>query len=279
MARAQRAPLDEPSIELTARDLARGPATAPRAVAVLRNEVTLLERLLGATRQGDPMMASLCERQMRALLELSRAVRAQSPEESRQALERAFALSRRLAELNPSGASSERNALAHASLVEELVDLATARPLYMRLVAEHPTGTTPAIVFALFGDETSLRGDPEIAQRFYERAMASAPRETFLHGYCLYRLAWLDARRSRDQESLRRFTEVLSHARNIASMAGATELAAAARRDLVVPYARIGRRDRAEVFFRRFATPEETREMLARLDALVAARRRHRGSR
>lgn len=288
-----------PSLRLTARDIARG-LERPRGLDVIRREVGILDRLVESSRPTDPALFELVERQARLHIELSRealdrahgaqaepvgsarstqstrlrAVAADAHAEADVAARSAFERYRELHADFPADARLERTLLVFATLVQQYDGIESARPIYLRIVRDRPQSSDVPIVYALFGDEHFVRGDIHAAVSFYERVLHVAPRHGVLFAYALYRLGWCEHTRGDFARSLQRFAETLEHLRTRPAAAGSAELGAAARRDMVVAYARVGRRDRAEAFFRRYATVAEAREMLNLLDSLRARRPR-----
>ncbi len=286
----------------------RGPELAPdravhpeaerRSVGLLDREITTLERIVSRLEPADPRGPDYLFRLAESQLERERAhtVDARSRDEavfaaetahdapraarlraeqrtseeaarvSREGAIRSFA---RILEAYPSFARADEVLYSLAASLEDLHQMDRARQVYLRLVRDHPGSRFVPYAWLAFGEFYFGEGDMSAARQFYERVLETPAERNPMFGFALYKLAWVHYNLEDFRASLATFTRVLDHAREHPDARDAEALARQARRELVMPYARVGRPALALAFFRRQArSDEETLEMMESLGAL-----------
>lgn len=197
--------------------------------------------------------------------------REQTAAESRAATSREGAIRAwaRLLEDHPAFPRADEVLYSLGAALEELEQHERARQVYLRLVREHPASRFVPHAWLAFGEHHFARGDMDAARPFYERVLETPPEHNPLYGFALYELAWVHYNREDFRASLEQFARVLAFARAHPDTHDAQSLSRQARRELVLPYARVGQPARALAFFRRQATSDaEALEMLESLGEL-----------
>ncbi|MBN8611380.1 MAG: tetratricopeptide repeat protein [Deltaproteobacteria bacterium] len=279
-------------------DRAIAPHAQERSGALLDREITTLERIVQRLDPADPRGADYLFRLAESHLEAERghtvAARArdeavfaaeragddtraaslraeQASEEarattSREGAIRAFA---RILEDYPSFSRADEVLFSLAASLEDLRQMDRARQVYLRLVRDHPGSRFVPYAWLAFGEHYFAEGDMSAARQFYERVLETPPERNPMYGFALYKLAWVHYNLEDFRTSLATFTRVLDHTREHPDARDAEALARQARRELVMPYARVGRPPLAVAFFRRQARSEaEVLEMLESLASL-----------
>lgn len=214
------------------------------------------EPLFEARRDGDTTRARSLARQQ---AEAERAARA-----DREAAVRALAA---LVAGFPQRSGLDETLLALALLLEELGQGPRARQVYHRLLRDHPESRFVPHAYLAFAEHAFAEGQLDDARQFYERVLTIPAEHNELYGYALYKLAWVRFNQEDFRGALDAFVRVLEHARQFPDRSSSASLARQARRELVMPYARTARPDRALAFFRRVAAHED--EALAMLESLA----------
>ncbi len=144
-----------------------------------------------------------------------------------------------------------------------------ARKVYRRLIKEFPRSRFIPHAYLSFAEFYFAEGDMASAAQFYKRVLKFPPNRNSVYGYALYKSAWVEYNRERYQAALQGFVDVLEFARKNPRAVDAKNLAKQARKELVLPYSRVGKPSRALDFFRRFAKNDaEAHEMLENLGQL-----------
>jgi tetratricopeptide (TPR) repeat protein len=128
-------------------------------------------------------------------------------------------------------------------------DIPGMKAAYIELLRDHPrSGYVPEAYYAL-ADHYFERDPPADAAKLYDRVMHFADAEAAV--WATYKLAWCKIRLAEPTDALDHFVQTLRRidAGDLASTTEAERLAAAVRRDMVRPYAEVGRPDRARAFF------------------------------
>lgn len=289
----------EPGIDLAPPMRAPGQRGARRRQRrLLLREREILERLRDRTPVGDPQRAQVLSRLEMTCSELVRQaeLRAGVLEEAifrarqrgdarrlrrsqrRQRRDREAAHEARqcairaLAELvrdHPGAPELDRALYALAYHLERLRQHGRARQVYHRLIRDFPASAYVPQAYLAFAEHYFAEGDLDAARQFYERVLAIGPDANPVYGYARYKLAWVRFNQDDFQGALEDMVGVLEWARDHEDEPQAASLARQARRELVVPYARVGRPERALVFFRRVAAHEdEAYDMLESLASL-----------
>ncbi|MBX3274725.1 MAG: hypothetical protein KF729_30945 [Sandaracinaceae bacterium] len=276
----------------------RAPSDASRqhrVAALIEREREVLDRLLARMDPRDPQRAEVLARLASTLDELARIdeTRARALDEpiflaQRQGPRgraRALAQQRAAAEARardareamartlvalvqdfPSRPRADETLLSLALTLEALGQGPRALQVYHRLLREHPQSRFVPHAYLAFAERAFSRGALDEARQFYERVLTIPAESNELYGYALYKLAWVRHDLEDFAGALDAFVRVLEHTRAFSDRTSSAALARQSRRELVLPYARAARPDRALAFFRRVASSEdEAREMFEAL--------------
>ncbi|MFK7987429.1 MAG: tetratricopeptide repeat protein [Sandaracinaceae bacterium] len=255
---------------------------ARRQVALLERERDVLRRMLSRQTRGD-QHADVLDRMAMTLEELiqARRARAGSLEEAvfqarrrhpararallaeQQAEQRALAAHRtELIETlairirdHADHRGTDQTLFALAFYLEEIVQHDRARQVYLRIVRDHPDSDRVPHAYLAFAEHAFASGELTRARDFYERVLTIEASRNPVYGYALYKLAWVHQNLGDSRAALQSFVRVLEYTREYPDRASSTSLARQVRRELVLPYASVGRPDRALAFFRRIACP------------------------
>ena len=110
-------------------------------------------------------------------------------------------------------------------------------------------------------------GDMDVARRMYEKVLEFPPPENRVYGFAVYKQAWVHFNLEDFRSSLASFVATIEFAAENPDASDATNLANSARRELVMPYARVGRPSQALEFFERYARNRE--EAMTMLESLA----------
>jgi tetratricopeptide (TPR) repeat protein len=272
--------------------------TASRSLPILEREIQTLERITRRLDPADPRGAdylfrlaeshfeaqrqhtSAARQRDQAIFEAERRGdtpqrdalrREQSASESAASASREGAIRAwtRLLTEHPTFARADEVLYSLGAALEELAQHERARQVYLRLVRDHPQSRFVPHAWLAFGEHYFQRGDMDAARQFYERVLETPAEQNPLFGFALYKLAWVHYNLEDFRGALEQFTRVLSHAREHPEAHDAAALSRQARRELVLPYARVGQPSRALAFFRRQTSSEpEALEMLESLAEL-----------
>ncbi len=268
------------------------PARA-RETNLLLRERAILERLAARTAPSAPNHADVLRRLAETCAELLRVRQVEAREldepifRARQSGQSPAELVRRqrAAERNANG-ERERAVRALVQLVREhpqdrqldegLYALAyhlermdrrpQAREVYHRLVRDFPQSRYVPHAYLAFAEHFFREGQLDEARQFYERVIAIPPERNPLHVYARYKLAWVHFNVEAFRQSLEELVHVIEQVRTGASPDGRS-LGRQARREIALPYARVGQPNRALAFFRRIADDED--DALAMLERLA----------
>lgn len=272
------------------------PARRDRQRRLLQHELTTLRRLADNVRADDPRRAAILQRLATTLDEAERQAevrvrgldaaihRARAARDSTRFRElrrrqRSLAARRdgyrqeavqvwaRLVRDHPSAPNPDEAVFALARGLERLGEPGRARQAYHHLLGQHPDSAYVPHAWLAFAEQAFATGDIAEAQGFYERVTSVPPERNTVYGYALYKRAWCHYNLEDWRGALARFVEVIEHAAADPRAVGADALARQARRELVLPYAHVGRPARALAFFRRYAADEEG--AMAMLDRLA----------
>jgi tetratricopeptide (TPR) repeat protein len=153
--------------------------------------------------------------------------------------------------------------------LEELRQHDRARQVYHRLIKGFPQSRFIPHAYLSFAEYYFSESDMRAALRFYDKVTDFPPERNPVYGYALYKSAWAHYNEEDFQGALRSFVQTIEFATANPDATDATNLARQARRELVLPYAMVGRPGQALEFFRRYATNnEQALEMLESLAEL-----------
>ena len=260
---------------------------------LVEQEVTLLRRLSRNTRSTDPRRPEILLRLASTLFEYQTALNTDvqnlmdpifvacteepNPEQCQQLRRRQQATQEQLNEArrdtirayyqlmtdHPDYARMDEVLFSLAYGLDEINEHDQARQVYRRLIEEHPTSRFVPSAYLSFGEYFFEVGEMGNALQFYNKVIEFPPERNSVYGYALYKSAWAHYNNEDFQRSLRAFVQVIEFA---TSGEGNANLAAKARRELVMPYSHAGNPNQALRFFRRYAEDDEQAlSMLERL--------------
>ena len=153
--------------------------------------------------------------------------------------------------------------------LERIDRAAQARQVYHRILRAFPESRYVPHAYLAFAEHAFSEGDLDAARQFYERVLAIPPERNALYGYARYKLAWVRYNQEDFRGALDEFVRVIEHVAQHPDEPESQSLARQARREIVLPYSRVGSPARALAFFRRVApTPEDAFAMLEALGEL-----------
>ncbi|MBX7191534.1 MAG: tetratricopeptide repeat protein [Sandaracinaceae bacterium] len=288
-----------PGVELSAAERrGRTAAGQQRALDLLRREIETTERIVGRLRAGDVRGADYLLRLAETYFELQTYwnTRARSldeqifqAQEANQA-EQVRELQRQQQESEQQLTSARENAIrTYARLVqdypnygrmdevlfslafglEEMRQFDRARQVYMRLIKGHPDSRFVPYAWLSFAEYYFGEGDMGAARQFYSKVLEYPPEQNPVYGFALYKQAWVLYNLEDFRGALAQFVQVLEFVQQHPDARDAENMARQTRRELVMPYARVGRPNQALQFFQRYATSEDQSfEMLESLAEL-----------
>jgi tetratricopeptide (TPR) repeat protein len=281
---------EEPTDQRTAPgftiDLAREAgiaSTQQRARELLDREVQILQRLVRNTRQNNPQRPEILLRLAETYFELQQAVNADARgldddiytaceeqhnqqqcqqlrqrqqqaeaqlQEVRQATNRTYAT---LVQDHPDFRDMDRVLFSLAFGLEQLHQFDQARQVYHRLIKAYPESRFIPHAYLSFAEYFFNDLDMSSALQFYQKVIEFPPERNPVYGFALYKSAWAKYNLQDFQGSLEDFARVIEFAESNTDATDAANLARQARRELVMPYSRVGNPSRAFAFFQRYA--------------------------
>ncbi|MCX7807085.1 MAG: tetratricopeptide repeat protein, partial [Deltaproteobacteria bacterium] len=156
-----------------------------------------------------------------------------------------------------------------AFALEEMRRFDQAREVYFRLIKNHPESRFIPYAWLSFGEYYFAEGDMGAARNFYKKVLEYPPEKNPVYGFALYKLAWVLYNLDDFAGSLEQFVRVLEFTRQHPEARDAENTARQVRKEMVLPYSRVGRPNQALPFFRRYArNDDEAFEMLESLAEL-----------
>lgn len=167
-------------------------------------------------------------------------------------------------------------------------DVKGMREVLLRLIREQPTSPFIPHAFMLIGDQLA-RDDPEAGKRLYERAATFPMPEVVVYAH--YRHAWcmLHESERRPDQALELFVRAIDAALQVGTPVAEAPpgtlripidaLLLAARRELVVAYAEVGKPGKAWAFFGRVGQDPSHGDLRPEMMLRLAAAYRARGQR
>ncbi|MBX3270933.1 MAG: tetratricopeptide repeat protein [Sandaracinaceae bacterium] len=287
-----------PSIELDAASRRNRERIEVRALELLQREVQVLERLVQRTRAGDPRGADYLLRLAETYFELQQyyntrarsldeplfqarnaknAARVREIEQQQQQAEQQLTAQReqairtyaRLVQDYPNYRNMDQVLFSLAFGLEEMRQFQRARQVYHRLIKGYPQSQYIPHAYLSFAEYYFGEGDMRAAQQFYNKVTEIPPERNPVYGYALYKQAWAMYNLEDFRGALTQFVRTIEFATQNPEARDAANLARQSRRELVLPYSRVGRPRQALEFFRRYATNEDQAvEMLESLAEL-----------
>lgn len=288
-----------PGVELSAAERrGRQAAGQQRALDLLRREIETTERIVGRLRAGDVRGADYLLRLAETYFELQtywntrarsldeqifqaeqggnaeqqRELRRQQ-QEAEQALtgarENAIRTYARLVQDYPNYGRMDEVLFSLAFGLEEMRQFDRARQVYMRLIKGHPESRFVPYAWLSFAEYYFGEGDMGAARQFYSKVLEYPPAQNPVYGFALYKQAWVLYNLEDFRGALQQFVQVLEFTAQNPDARDAENMARQTRRELVLPYSRVGRPNQALAFFQRYATsPDQAFEMLESLGEL-----------
>lgn len=138
---------------------------------------------------------------------------------------------------------------------EQANDLANARKVYLELIDKAPKSPFIPNAYLAFGELffQEAQGDPskwDLAAAAYKEVVKYPPPDNKVFGYARYKLAYVHWNKNEYAEAMNEFKKVIEFGDQYTNIAGATQLAKSARRDMVPVYAASGSPERAFNFFK-----------------------------
>ncbi len=287
-----------PSITIDESTRRNRAAAQARALNLLQREVQVLERLVGRTRAGDPRGADYLLRLAETYFELQtyyntaareldqplfearqsknagrvqqiRQQQQQAEQQLNRFREEAIRTYARLVRDYPNYGRMDEVLFSLAFGLEEMRQYQRARQVYHRLIKGYPQSRFIPHAYLSFAEFYFGEGDMRAAQQFYNKVTEIPPDRNPVYGYALYKQAWALYNLEDFRGALTQFVRVVEFATQNPDARDAANLARQSRRELVLPYSRVGRPNQALEFFRRYATNEDQAlEMLERLAEL-----------
>ena len=270
-----------------------------RAAELLTREVRVLKRLVQNTRPNNPQRPEILLRLAETYFEMQQSLNARvrsfdqpifracqqqknrsncrearggqqqaqtSLDEARNESIRTYAI---LVQDHPDFPRMDEVLFSLAFGLEELRQQDRARQVYHRLIKGYPQSRFIPHAYLSFAEYYFSESDMRAALRFYDKVTDFPPERNPVYGYALYKSAWAHYNEEDFQGALRSFVQTIEFATANPDATDATNLARQARRELVLPYAMVGRPGQALEFFRRYATNnEQALEMLESLAEL-----------
>jgi tetratricopeptide (TPR) repeat protein len=285
-----------PSIEIDAATRRNREALQARGLQLLQREVQVLERLVGRTRAGDTRGADYLLRLAETYFELQQFYNTQArgldqpiydarqsknagrvqqlQQQQRQADEQlnrfrqeAIRTYARLVRDFPNYRRMDEVLFSLAFGLEEMRQFQRARQVYHRLIKSYPQSRFIPHAYLSFAEYYFGEGDMRAAQQFYNKVTEIPPDRNPVYGYALYKQAWALYNLEEFRDALTQFVRVVEFATQNPDARDAANLARQSRRELVLPYSRVGQPRQALEFFRRYSTNED--QALEMLESLA----------
>lgn len=286
-----------PSVEIDIATRRGRERVQARAWQLLQREVRILNRLVSNTRPNNPqrpeILLRLAETQFEMQTALNARVRSfdepifqacqrqknrsrcrqarqaqrqaeQQLNEARQAAIRTYAI---LVNDHPDFPRMDEVLFSLAFSLEEIREHDRARQVYHRLIKGYPQSRFIPHAYLSFAEFYFNEGEMRAALQFYDKVTEFPPERNPVYGYALYKSAWAHYNNENYRDALASFVRTIEFATANPDATDAANLARQSRRELVLPYAMVGRPSQALDFFRRYATNEE--QALEMLESLA----------
>lgn len=275
-----------PSVELDAATRQNRERIQVRQRQLLQREVQVLNRLVGNTRAADPrrpdvllrlaetyfemqqdantrvrsfdepMFQARRERNQQRVRQLEQQQR-QAQEELDQARRDAIATYARLVQDHADYRRMDEVLFSLGYALEEMREFDRARQVYHRLIKGFPQSRFIPNAYLSFAEYYFAEGEMENALQFYQKVTEFPPERNPVYGFAVYKQAWAYYNVEQFREALQKFVETIEFAQQNPEANDAANLARQSRRELVLPYSRVGRVDQALDFFSRYSQNRE----------------------
>ncbi|MGF1469689.1 MAG: tetratricopeptide repeat protein [Sandaracinaceae bacterium] len=287
-----------PSIDIDVATRQNRETIEVRELQLLQREVTVLERLVNRLRDGDPRGAEYLLSLAEAYFELQQIYKTRAGEleepifQARQAQnqaqvqrlqqqqreaesqlqayrQQAIAQYARLVRDYPNYRGMDRVLFSLAFGLEEMRQFERARQVYRRLIKSFPQSQYIPHAWLSFAEFYFNEGNMDAANQFYDKVVEIPADRNPVFGYALYKKAWALYNLEDMRGALTQFVRVIEFATENPEARDASNLADQSRRELVLPFSRVGRPAQALEFFRRYAEDEaQARRLLENLAEL-----------
>jgi tetratricopeptide (TPR) repeat protein len=287
-----------PSIEIDRQDAAGRERTAARALELLQREIEIARRIADRARPEDPQGAEVLLRLAETQFELqsywntrlrsfdqplydaqqannqSRVQQIQrdmreAQQQLSSAREAAITTYATLVQRYPNFARMDQVLFSLAFGLEEMHQFDRARQVYFRLIKGFPESRFIPYAYLSFAEYYFGEGEMDNARQFYTKVTEFPAERNPVFGYALYKQAWVLYNLEDFAGSLRQFARTIEFAQQNPQARDAANLARQSRRELVMPFARVGRPNQALELFRRYAeNDDQALEMLEALGEL-----------
>ncbi len=235
---------------------ARTPLDDPQRPEILRRLAeTYAELIAGAERRArsfDEPMFQARGRRREGLLR-----RQQEAEQSeREARAEAVRVLAELVRDHPNAPHADEALYTLAYHLERMGEGQRARQAYQRLIRGYSGSRYVPHAYLAFAEHAFEEGQLDDARQLYRRVLDYPPERNPVYTYARYKLAWVEYNDERYQDALEELVRVIELVRAHPDTADGASLARQARREIVLPYAHVGRPDRALAFFRRVGDDE-----------------------
>lgn len=269
-----------------------------RAKALLEREISTLERLAGRARAGDArggeyllrlaeayfefqqLYTNEARKLDEALFQAEQSKNRSKVDEVRRAQrghdesankyrEQAIRTYARLIRDYPTFPRKDEVLFSLAFGLEEMHRVEDARKVYLELIKGHSQSRFVPYAWLSFAEFYFNEGDMAAAQRFYAKVVETEPTRNPVYGFALYKMAWAFYNIDDYRGALTQFAKVIEFADANPDAKDAANLSRQSRRELVLPFSRVGRPEQALEFFKRYAKDRDQEyDMLENLGEL-----------
>lgn len=141
--------------------------------------------------------------------------------------------------------------------LDQMGDVENARQVYRRLIKDFPESRFIPSAYLSFAEYYFAQSEASAALQFYNKVLEYPPARNPVYGYALYKTAWVHYNLQDFRASLQAFVETIEFAEQNKDATDAVNLARQARREMVLPYSRVGSPSKALAFFKRYSTSED----------------------
>ncbi|MDB4977432.1 MAG: domain protein putative component of TonB system [Myxococcaceae bacterium] len=145
---------------------------------------------------------------------------------------------------------------ALAFSLDEMKQSDKARDVYYRLIKNYPESKFVPNAYLSFAEHYFATGDMQAANKFYAKVTEFPPERNAVYGFAIYKQAWCLYNIEDYKGSLGKFVETIEFGKSHPEARDVANLMKQSRRELVMPYARVGTPAKAFEFFSRFAVDE-----------------------
>ncbi|NLE48567.1 MAG: tetratricopeptide repeat protein [Sandaracinaceae bacterium] len=141
--------------------------------------------------------------------------------------------------------------------LDQMGEVETARQVYLRLIKDFPESRFIPSAYLSFAEFYFAENEASAALQFYSKVLEYPADRNPVYGYALYKTAWVHYNLQDFKAALQAFVDTIEFAEKNKDATDASNLARQARREMILPYSRVGSPNRALPFFKRYATDED----------------------